>query len=42
VLNHELQALERHSASNNRCAGFINEALQLYEQNSVHDLFQGN
>jgi len=40
VLNHELQALERHSASNNRCAGFINEALQLYEQNSVHDLFQ--
>ncbi|XP_059455429.1 protein MIS12 homolog [Corylus avellana] len=40
VLNHELQALERHSASNNRCAGFVNEALQLYEQNSVHDLFQ--
>ncbi|XP_062159646.1 protein MIS12 homolog isoform X2 [Alnus glutinosa] len=40
VLNHELQALERHSASNNRCAGFVNEALQLYEQNSVHDFFQ--
>lgn len=40
MLNLELHVLERQSASSNRCAGFINEALQLYEQNSVHDMIQ--
>ena len=42
VLNRELQAFKRQSTSINCSAGFVNEALQLYEQNSMHDLFQGN
>ncbi|XP_020228240.1 protein MIS12 homolog isoform X2 [Cajanus cajan] len=36
VLNQEIQALERKSTVN---AGFINEAVQLYEQNSMHEMF---
>lgn len=40
VLNRELQAFKRQSTSINCSAGFVNEALQLYEQNSMHDLFQ--
>uniref|UniRef100_A0A5B6YPB3 Centromere protein Mis12 n=1 Tax=Davidia involucrata TaxID=16924 RepID=A0A5B6YPB3_DAVIN len=39
-LNRELQALERQSVVSNRCAGSVNEALQLYEQHSMHDMFQ--
>ncbi|KAL2338260.1 hypothetical protein Fmac_012706 [Flemingia macrophylla] len=37
MLNQEVQALERKSTVN---AGYINEAVQLYEQNSMHELFQ--
>lgn len=37
MLNQELQALERKSTAS---AGCINEAVQLYEQNSMHELFQ--
>lgn len=36
MLNQEIQALERQSTLN---AGYINEAVQLYEQNS--SLFEG-
>lgn len=39
-LNRELQALERQSVLSNQCTGSVNEALQLYEQNKVHDMFQ--
>ncbi|XVE56726.1 hypothetical protein DITRI_Ditri04bG0034100 [Diplodiscus trichospermus] len=39
-LNTELKELERQSASSGHCAGLINEALQLYEDTSVHDMFQ--
>ncbi|XP_022736622.1 protein MIS12 homolog [Durio zibethinus] len=39
-LNSELKELERRSASNGHCAGLITEALQLYKDNSVHDMFQ--
>lgn len=42
MLNRELQAFKRQSTSSNHCVGVVNEALQLYEQNSMHDLFQGN
>lgn len=37
MLNQEIQALERKSTVN---AGCINEAVQLYKQNSMHELFQ--
>ncbi|KAF2325495.1 hypothetical protein GH714_029543 [Hevea brasiliensis] len=37
-MNRELQALERQSASSDSCAALVNEALQLYEQNSAHDM----
>lgn len=39
MLNQEIQLLERKSTVN---AGYINEAVQLYEQNSMNELFQGN
>ncbi|KAK9278841.1 hypothetical protein L1049_028420 [Liquidambar formosana] len=39
-LNRELRALEKQSVSSDHCAGSVNEALQLYQQNSVHDMFQ--
>ena len=39
MLNQEIQALEMQSTVNAR---YINEAVQLYEQNSLHELFQGN
>ena len=39
MLNQEIQLLERKSSIN---AGYINEAVHLYEQNSMHELFQGN
>lgn len=42
VLNQELQALERQTASSNSQISHFNEALQLYEQSSVNDMFQGN
>lgn len=42
VLNQELQALERQTASSNSQVNYFNEALQLYEQNSVNEMFQGN
>ncbi|KAL9328508.1 hypothetical protein ACSQ67_003511 [Phaseolus vulgaris] len=37
MLNQEIQLLERKSSIN---AGYINEAVHLYEQNSMHELFQ--
>ncbi|QCD80767.1 protein MIS12 homolog [Vigna unguiculata] len=37
MLNQEIQLLERNSTVN---AGYINEAVQLYEQNSMNELFQ--
>ncbi|RZC10490.1 Protein MIS12-like isoform B [Glycine soja] len=40
MLNQEIQALERKSIVN--AAGHINEAVQLYEQNSMHEVFQGD
>uniref|UniRef100_A0A0A0LPL2 Centromere protein Mis12 n=1 Tax=Cucumis sativus TaxID=3659 RepID=A0A0A0LPL2_CUCSA len=40
VLNQELQALERQTASSNSQISHFNEALQLYEQSSVNDMFQ--
>ncbi|KAG6589575.1 Protein MIS12-like protein, partial [Cucurbita argyrosperma subsp. sororia] len=40
VLNQELQALERQTASSNSQVNRFNEALQLYEQNSVNEMFQ--
>ncbi|KAJ7978806.1 protein MIS12-like [Quillaja saponaria] len=40
MLSQELQELERHSTSINQCAGAINEALQLYEQNPLNEMFQ--
>ncbi|TYG92566.1 hypothetical protein ES288_A11G041900v1 [Gossypium darwinii] len=39
-INSELKELERQSASSGHCAGLINEALQLYEDTSVQDMFQ--
>ncbi|KAG5554464.1 hypothetical protein RHGRI_012111 [Rhododendron griersonianum] len=39
-LDKEHRALERQSLLSNHYAGSVNEALQLYEQNSVHDMFQ--
>lgn len=42
VLSQELQALERQTASSNSQINHFNEALQLYEQNSVNEMFQGN
>ncbi|XP_058199544.1 protein MIS12 homolog isoform X3 [Rhododendron vialii] len=39
-LDKERRALERQSLLSNRYAGSVNEALQLYEQHSVHDMFQ--
>jgi hypothetical protein len=39
TLNQEIHALERQSSHN---AQYINEALQLFEQNSCIELFQGN
>lgn len=41
-MNREIQALERQSASNDSCAALLNEAFQLYEQNSAHDMLEGN
>uniref|UniRef100_A0A2P2Q5M7 Protein MIS12 homolog n=1 Tax=Rhizophora mucronata TaxID=61149 RepID=A0A2P2Q5M7_RHIMU len=40
-LNRELETLERESASSNHSAA-LSEILQLYEQNSANDMFQGN
>ncbi|KAJ1394723.1 hypothetical protein SESBI_33973 [Sesbania bispinosa] len=37
MLNQEIQALKKQSTPNAR---YINEAVQLYEQNSSHELFQ--
>lgn len=39
-LNRELQEVEKQSVLSNHEAGSINEALQLYEQYSLHDMFQ--
>ncbi|GMI67365.1 ARABIDOPSIS MINICHROMOSOME INSTABILITY 12 (MIS12)-LIKE, MINICHROMOSOME INSTABILITY 12 (MIS12)-LIKE [Hibiscus trionum] len=39
-LNSELKELERQSASRGHCAELINQTLQLYEDSSVHDMFQ--
>jgi len=41
-LNHELQALERQSASSDHCAELVSEALLLYDQASTQDMYQGN
>lgn len=42
ALNRELQLLERQSVSSDRLSVLINETLQLYDQNSFHEMFQGN
>ncbi|CAH2079491.1 unnamed protein product, partial [Thlaspi arvense] len=39
-LNSELQALERTSVSNEQSARLVNEALQLYDESSVDDMFK--
>ncbi|KAI8567240.1 hypothetical protein RHMOL_Rhmol02G0105600 [Rhododendron molle] len=39
-LDKERRAVDRRSLFSNRYAGSVNEALQLYEQHSVHDMFQ--
>lgn len=39
-VNKELQELEKQSASSGQNARLVNEALQLYEQDGVHDMFQ--
>ncbi|XP_057480358.1 protein MIS12 homolog [Actinidia eriantha] len=39
-LNRELQALEKQTVLSNHCTGSVNEALQLYEQHHVHDIFE--
>lgn len=41
ALNRELQLLERQSVSSDRLSVLINETLQLYDQNSFHEMFQG-
>ncbi|XP_050379225.1 protein MIS12 homolog [Argentina anserina] len=40
ALNRELQLLEQQSASSDRLSSLVNETLQLYDQNSFHELFQ--
>lgn len=40
ALNRELQLLERQSVSSDRLSVLINETLQLYDQNSFHEMFQ--
>ncbi|KAL2247371.1 UNVERIFIED_CONTAM: hypothetical protein Sindi_2589400, partial [Sesamum indicum] len=40
-LDRELRALERQSSLSNQSAGSIDEALQLYKENDVHQMFQG-
>lgn len=42
ALNRELQILEQQSASSDRLSALVNETLQLYDQNSFHEVFQGN
>lgn len=42
ALNRELQLLERQSVSSDRLSVLVDETLQLYDQNSFHDMFQGN
>ncbi|KAL6973532.1 hypothetical protein U1Q18_027718 [Sarracenia purpurea var. burkii] len=39
-LNRELCSLERQIVSSNHFAGSVNEALKLYEQHSVRDMFE--
>lgn len=39
-LNQELRELERKSAMSNQYASSVNDALQLYETSSAHDMFQ--
>ncbi|XP_011096938.1 protein MIS12 homolog [Sesamum indicum] len=39
-LDRELRALERQSSLSNQSAGSIDEALQLYKENDVHQMFQ--
>ena len=41
-LNLEFLVLERKTASSNSQANYFNEALQLYEQSSVNEMFKGN
>lgn len=40
-LNQELRELETKSDLTNHCASAVNEALQLYDNSSAHDMFQG-
>lgn len=42
ALNRELQLLERQSVSSDRLSVLVDETLQLYNQNSFHEMFQGN
>lgn len=41
-LDSELQALERASVSRERSVRLVNEALQLYDESSVDEMFKGN
>lgn len=41
-LNSELQALERTSVSREQSGRLVNEALELYDESSVDEMFKGN
>lgn len=41
-LNSELQALERTSVSRQQSVRLVNEALELYDESSVDEMFKGN
>lgn len=41
-LNSELQGLERSLDSKERSVRLVNEALELYDESSVDDMFKGN
>lgn len=41
-LNSELQALERTSVSREQSVRLVNEALELYDESSVDEMFKGN
>lgn len=41
-LDSELQALERSSVSRERSLRLVNEALELYDESSMDEIFKGN
>lgn len=42
ALTRELLTLEQQLVSKDHFAGLLNEALQIYHQNSFHVMFEGN